>query len=123
MLQTTRCYSEFCTSECESIPPPLFFFAIGSPIDSMHEPAELSQNKVHRLKFDNPFTRSASLISGWWLLYRGEGRSRPGAACPNCVLPHHVQVAAFCSVMSQSWWLFAQTQSEEGPPPLLACWE
>lgn len=33
----------------------------------MHEPAELSQNKLHRLEFDNAFMRSASLISGWWL--------------------------------------------------------
>lgn len=33
----------------------------------MHEPAELSQNKLHRLEFDNPFMRSASLISGWLL--------------------------------------------------------
>lgn len=45
-----------------------FFFLATSPhIDSMHEPAELSQNKLHRLEFDNPFMRSASLISGWWL--------------------------------------------------------
>lgn len=43
------------------------FFATGPHIDSMHEPAELSQNKLHRLEFDNPFMRSASLISGWWL--------------------------------------------------------
>lgn len=42
-------------------------FATGPHIDSIHEPAELSQNKLHRLEFDNPFMRSASLISGWWL--------------------------------------------------------
>lgn len=43
------------------------FFATGPHIDSMHEPAELSQNKLRRLEFDNPFMRSASLIFGWLL--------------------------------------------------------
>lgn len=48
-------------------PLSFLFFATGLHIDSMHEPAELSQNKLHKLEFNNRFMRTASLISGWWL--------------------------------------------------------
>lgn len=57
------------TSKCSRS----LFFAI----DSMHEPAELSQHKLHRLEFDNPIPSwGASLISEWWLsvaLWHGRG--------------------------------------------------
>lgn len=88
-------------------PPPLscfFFFAIGSHIDSMHELAELSQNKLRRLEFDNPFMRSTSLISGWWLCLaplqrRGEvARWRDTAQLILiALLPYRMLAAAFAA--------------------------
>lgn len=72
----------------------------------MHEPAELSQNKLHRLEFDNPFMRSASLISGWWLclapLQRREGGGvligkTHSTAYSNCLIAYCILVEAYAA--------------------------
>lgn len=108
--------SELCTfnaSECKSIhiQPPLYspFFATGSHIDSMHEPAELSQNKLHRLEFDNPFMRSSTLISGWWLCLaplQGRGEAAhwrdTAAAYSNCFIALLYSGGSLCSAVSES---------------------
>ena len=92
-------------------PPPPFspsLFATGPHIDSMHGPAELSQNKLHRLEFDNPFMRSASLISGWWLCLtplqrRGEVAHwrRRSVAYSNCFIAFFV-FWSLCGAVSES---------------------
>lgn len=109
------------------LPPPPFFFAIGSPIDCIHEPAELSQNKLHRLKFDNPFMRSASLISGWWLSLaplqrRGKVARwrRPSTASSNCIIASSCSgcIVLQCHVRKLKLVAFCSKQREEHPPPL-----
>lgn len=90
--------------------PSFLFFATGPHIDSMHEPAELSQNKLHGLEFDNAVMRSASLISGWWLCLAPLQR-RGGVVHWRdtalliliALLPYCILAAVFAAVMSESW--------------------
>lgn len=72
-------HSELCTfnvSEWQSIcTPPPNPHPTHSPIDSMHEPAELPQRQLHGLEFGNRFMRSAPLITGGRLYGGREGEA------------------------------------------------